>query len=712
MSGDDGRHRLGLVAVMALSLFGALFARLWFLQVVEGPSLDAQAARNATRTVVIPAPRGRILDRNAIVMVDNRESIVVSISWQDYMDLKPEVQRHLLTKLATTLSKGRTPDQAVTTRFLRTRLNDSRFSHFRPVPVADDITYDQEIILREEADQYPTVSVDRQTVRRYPYGSLAAHLLGYVGPLSDTQWQKLSKDNDKTKPYVQTDEVGKAGVEATYEQDLRGTPGRRVYEVDRRNRVVGEITSDRVEPKPGDDLYLSIDARVQYKAEAALQGRLVAARGSHTPAQSGGVVVLDPRNGQVRAMASFPTYNPADLVGGISCPVWRDLQGLDPAGSCKDVDAEIKAMAPEARPVSKLINRALAGAYAPASTFKLATAYAALNLGLITPQDTISDPGEYRLCPGSQPGCLKRNAGHAAHGTVDLRKALTVSSDVYFYRIGDIAWKQRARVGDDGLQRYIKQLGYGSRTGIDLPAESPGLVPTPKTEADTATALFKADPGNYGNDPAEAKAAGRWRGGYSADLAIGQKVTATPLQIANAYASLANGGNLWTPGVLDHTTPAHQPTKILRQFKPKLIRRIDWGTARDTFLAGFQGVVDHSVTSDDGTAVLPFQNFPFSSLPLAGKTGTAQTGLDKLNNKKPENSLFVGFELGADPAWAASAVLEGAGSGANAAAPTIRLILEPIASHAIDSFMIPALGAIDPTQVAAATNGISTAGSD
>lgn len=705
MTSDNSRHRLGLLAITALSLFGALFARLWFLQIVEGPTLDEQVTSNSQEVVITPGPRGRILDRNGIVLVENRETIVVAVDLQAYNELERTEQERVLARLASALSRGRASDEKVTTKFLDARLGDERFSRFRPIPVAEDITVEQEIYFREQATRFPSVVVERQMVRSYPYGQLAAHVLGYVGALSEDEYE-ARKGKGGPKPYEKTDEIGKSGVEREYERNLRGTPGRQVFEVDRSNNVVREITSQRREPQQGDDLYLALDARVQYQAEQALQGRLVAAQGGNNTADAGGLVVMDPTNGQVRAMASYPTYNPADLVGGISQELWADLQGqtLDEDGKpVTDEDGEV------VEGPSKLLNRATAGGYPPASTFKLASAYAALKLGIIDPAQYVQDPGYWRLCDGDGPGCLKKNAGSQGHGSVDLQKALSVSSDVYFYRIGDISWA-RAKSGElpeDGMQRHIVELGYGAKTGIDLPAESAGQVPTPESEAAIAAKLFERDPAAYDNDPAVAKDAGRWRTGFSADLAIGQKVTATPLQTANAYASLANGGTLYRPQVLDRITKANSPT-LIRAFEPEVIRQIDWGPDRAAFMAGFAGAVG----APGGTAFRTFQGFPLDTWPMAGKTGTAQTGKDEFNNERPDNSLFVGFSLGDGGTWLASAMLEGAGSGANAAAPAVRLTLEPIATGEIDSFEIPKGGTIDAEAVAEQSSDIVTAGSD
>ncbi len=705
MTSDNSRHRLGLLAITALSLFGALFARLWFLQIVEGPTLDEQVTSNSQEIVITPGPRGRILDRNGTVLVENRETIVVAVDLQDYNELERADQKRVLARLASALSRGRPADEKVTAKFLDARLGDERFSRFRPIPVAEDITVEQEIYFREQAARFPSVVVERRMVRSYPYGQLAAHVLGYVGSLSEEEYE-ARRGKGGAKPYEKTDEIGKSGVEREYEDHLRGTPGRQVFEVDRSNNVVREITSQRREPQQGDDLYLAIDARVQYHAEQALQARLIAAQGRRTPALAGGMVVLDPTNGQVRAMASYPTYDPSALVGGISQELWADLQGqtLDEDGKpVRDEDGEV------VEGPSKLLNRATAGSYPPASTFKLASAYAALKLGIIDPAQYVQDPGYWRICPGKGTGCLKKNAGSQPHGSVDLQKALAVSSDVYFYRIGDIAWTQAKNGGlaEDGMQRHIEELGYGARTGIDLPAESPGQVPTPESEAKLAAELFERYPADYDNDPAVAEDAGRWRTGWSADLAIGQKVTATPLQTANAYAALANGGTLYRPQVLDRITKANSPT-LIQAFEPEVIRQIDWGPARSSFLAGFAGAVG----TPGGTAYRTFQGFPLDTWPVAGKTGTAQTGKDELGNPRPENSLFVAFSLGDGGTWLASAMLEGAGAGANAAAPAVRLTLEPIATGEIDSFEIPKGGTIDADAVAEQSSGISTSGSD
>jgi penicillin-binding protein 2 len=755
MSTDNHRHRLGLLAITALSLFGALFARLWFLQIVEGATASELVSANATRTVIVPAPRGRILDRHNVVLVDNQVSTVVAVDWQKYRDMEEDEQAELLDRLSSALSRvpegevegepgaegevdgegeggstdtetesgdgteGDEGDQgadaeveadpavdptavvggeedagaegakAVTVDFLEKRLNDSRFNHFRPIPVADDIPVETEIFLREQSHLFPNVVVERRTVRAYPYGSLAAHLLGYVGPLSDEQWEKLSEDNDPTKPYEQADQIGKAGVEATYEQYLRGTPGRQVFEVDRAGRIVREMVDRRVDPEPGDDVHLSIDIRIQYKTEEALAAQL-ARPGAE--AKSGAAVVVDPRNGQVRAMASWPTYDPQELVGGISQELWERLT------------------APETKVLS---NRTIQEAYPAASTFKLASSYAGLRMGIIEPDVAVADPGTHQLCnpPRNTDGCLKKNSGGGAGmGYITLPTALTRSSDVYFYKLGETAYYRDGP--EDAFQQEIMTLGYGSRTGIDLTGESPGRVPTPESNRNLADSLWERSRENYDNDEAAWQDARRWKVGYSADVAIGQFDTlVTPLQTAMAYSALANSeGRLYQPSVLSHVARANSAT-IVKGFEATITRIVEWGDWRQSLLDGFAGVTQQP----GGTGYLTFQDFPLSTFPVSGKTGTAEVGDGE--DQRRDNSLFVAYGPNPDPTLVVSVMVEGGGFGSEAAAPATYMILKPIADGEFDpeqpgGFVVPRRGFINAEAAAAAAEGIGRGSAD
>ena len=685
MTTDHSRLRLGLVALTALSLFGALFARLWFLQIVEGQDFAAQVTRTGQKVVVIPAPRGRILDRNGVVLVDNRPSIVVSVDTQRFDDLDQATQARVLDRLATTLNRSR-PGTPLTAESIQRKLDDVRFSRFRPVPVATDVSVDEEIYFSEQAEQFPSVVVERETLRSYPYRSLAAHLLGYVGSLNADEYAKV-RDEGGSKPYQRSDEIGKGGVEQAYEGYLRGTAGRRVYETDRRDRAVREVVADRQAPVAGDDVYLALDVKVQAETEISLrQGleerRAVKGEQGNYPAEAGAAAIVDPMTGGVQAMASYPTYDPSQLVGGIECPVWRDINGLPAAGSCDSIDQELAAIPSVDRPLPKLVNRAIAGAYPPGSTFKLGTAFAALKLGLINPSTVIDDPGYYEIpnCGGGSCRVRSPSAESGGLGPVNLNTAITASSDTYFYTLGNNSWAlyKNGQAGPTALQDQIRRFGIGTKTGVDLPGEKNGRLPDPAW-------LKQFDQDLNG----EATSAGVWTSGTSINLAIGQgDVLVTPLQMANAYASFANGGTLYRPQVVDHITPSEQPKKILFQAKPEVIDRLDWDPAAyASMMDGFQGVTQDR---PHATAKVAFEGFPQQVWPVAGKTGTAQSGTR--SNPREDHSWFVGFGPTNQAQYSAAVVMEHSGSGGSAAAPAVRRILETVATNG--------LGAVDVGRVA------------
>ena len=315
------------------------------------------------------------------------------------------------------------------------------------------------------------MSVERDSVRHYYYGTAAAHVLGYVGRISqdeiDAKQGNSTNSKGIAKPYQPNSSIGKSGVEKEYEDDLRGVPGIKTIEVDSKGTPI-RVVSDTA-PQAGSDLVLTIDIDVQRAAESALAQQLDAVRGgkekgnSHlTKAPAGSTVTLDPSNGNVIAMATFPTYDPAEFVNGISSDRYAELQGTDPAKN-------------------PFINRAIQGQYAPGSTFKLVTATAALDNGLIAGNTRFDDTGTFILngCKdGSAPGCTKRNSGGAQNGGITLPTALTVSSDVFFYSLGDRFWQSGPK---NGLQDTARAYGLGADTGVPLPFEASGFIPDPAT---------------------------------------------------------------------------------------------------------------------------------------------------------------------------------------------------------------------------------------
>ena len=642
MHADNPRLRLGILGIVIVSLFAALFARLWYLQIMATKQFQTAATANRERVILEEAPRGRIFDRNGIVLVDNRISIVVTVDKKKLPDpAKHAAERSaILDRLAVELT--RYTQQNITREFIENRLNDVRYSPYTPVPVADDLPKAGLLYLSEHHAEFgDAIEVGQTTVRAYPLGRTASHVLGYVGSVTQ---EELDARGNSPKTYSIGDEIGKTGTERTYEDDLRGMPGRRVLEVDAKGTTVRQLSY--TPPIPGNDVYLSLDANVQAITEQALRDELVSAHnrrnndGSYNQSPAGAAVVLDPNNGQVIAMASYPDYDPAEFTRPIPSDTWAQLN--DPNS------------------YYPLNNRALQGQYAPGSTFKLVTALAGLRSGAITPGTTVNDGGVYIVpgCRGGGDQCSFKNSGGESHGRVNLSRAITVSSDVYFYQLGGQFWTDRATFGDP-IQDTARDLGFTSETGIPLPGEQKGFVLTPDEKKQLHDQTPAAFP--YGD----------WFTGDNVQMAIGQNTVAvTPLQLADAYSTFANGGTLYAPNIAIKITKGGTQD-VVRSIEPRAQRHVDLPPEfRDPMMEGFTGAVN----SRDGTAYGAFLNFP--NWTVAGKTGTAQiTG-------KQDTALFVGMAPAEAPQYVGVAVLEESGFGATAAAPVIRRVFQSLADPA------------------------------
>lgn len=663
---ESPRFRLSILGIVAFSLFAALFARLYYLQVMATSQGEVEADANRVRVLTEEAPRGRILDAKGRVIVDNRTSLIVTVDPTQLKELPKDQQEQVLLRVAESLTSSGIPTKVAA---LERRLSDPQFNPLQPIPVAVDVPDELEVYLAERADDFPSVQVRRESVREYPQGSLAAHVLGYVGRISQKEFvaKMGTRDDPKVvaKPYEPDSNIGKTGIEETFEDDLRGVPGIRKIEVDVKGKAIRQLDYQR--PVPGSDVQLTIDIDVQRTAEKSLADKLESKRGTYTQghqiakAQAGAAVVLDPRNGNVIAMASYPTYDPGEFVNGISTDRYLQLTGGDTSDN-------------------PLTNRAVAGQYAPGSTFKLITAMAAIEKGVKGPYQPFYDSGTFMIpgCTGN--GCARHNAEQATNGVVDMPRALTVSSDVYFYQLGLDFWTQRQKVGD-GIQEVAHQLGMGAPTGVQLPDELAGLIPDPAIRKQRHEQNPKAFP------------EGQWFPGDNVNLAIGQgEVLVTPLQLANAYATFIDHGTLHRPTLVwrvlspwaDATAPAlvacasdYLTTKagcVVRTIDQPPIAKFDIpANVFDPIRAGLAGVT----TDPHGTATGAFAGFDQKAFPLLGKTGTAQEpGL------KADNSLFVGIGPADDPQYVAVAVLEQAGFGAEAAAPVVRSIFEQVSGQA------------------------------
>lgn len=637
---ESPRLRLGVLGIVVIALFVPLFARLWYLQVLSSESFTEAAEANRIRVVQVEAPRGRILDRDGTVLVDNRVSIVVTVDRVRFAELEDREAEQMLERLADELTRYGTP---MTPAQLQDRVDDVRYSRYAPVPVAEDATEELKIYVEEHQELFPSVAVERVAVRRYPFETRAAHVIGSVGEIND---EELEDRANKPKTYIRGNQIGKTGVERIYEDDLRGMPGQTVFEVDAMGDPVRVLEDLSKPPIPGDDVWLTIDIETQALAEDLLAQALVDARerpvsGDNLPnrGNAGSVVVTDPRNGEVLAMASFPVFDPADFVNGISRTRWEFLNS-------EEADKPI-------------LNRAIQGEYAPGSTFKLFTGMAAMAQGLRTPEQVIEDRGSFTIEECGGPGCTFRNAGSKAYGSVDMRRAMTVSSDVYFYMVGADFWSARGRLGDEAMQETVRLFGFDQETGVPLPSEQDGRIPTPTQRK----AQYEANPDLF--------LTGDWFTGDNVNMSIGQgDVAVTPLQLANGYATFANGGTRYAPNIALKVTRSGSEDTIKRSFDPRINGRVEMDPAhRQALLDGLVGVT----TLEGGTATTTFADFPNDTFPVAGKTGTAQV------DQRADTALFAAFGPANDPRYQVAIVLEESGFGGTAAAPVARALFDVFA---------------------------------
>ena len=634
---DNSRVRVSIVGVVIVALFCALLSRLWFLQMGAQDNLKVEAIATTTRVVQTEMPRGRILDRNGAVLVDNKAAWAITVS----REISLEERERVLAQLAEVVGAP--------VEDLEVRFNDLRQSPLKPAIVAFNVDEPTRVQVLEHIEDYPGVNVVKLTVREYPYSediqspTFAANVLGYVGEISDDQLQ-----NHRDDGYQEGDTIGRAGAERAYESDLRGEPRRETLEVDPRGMPVGAPT--KVDPgSVGNDVYLSIDANVQRVAEESLAQGILGARDLKNvnvkdkyetlKAPAGAVVVQDVRDGSIVAMATNPSYDPSQSIDGFSDEEWRILN--DPAAG------------------KPLINRATQEVYAPGSTFKLVTAIAMQQSGIRSSNQTINDNGA--LDVGDREF---KNANGNRYGRINLSSALTVSSDVYFYGVGYEMWKRwKANNGDTtgvGIQTAARELGFGAPTGIELD-EAKGLVPDPEWKKSTA----EADP-NYTD--AEKRDHATW---YPFDMigpSVGQgAISVTPLQLANAYSAFANGNTLWTPHIGMQVTDGDG--NVVRTIEPKALAPLNLDpNLRSAMAAGFSGALN----SDKGTAGGVFADW--QGPPIAGKTGTAQV------QGKGDTSWFATYFPADNPQYVAVVAVEEGGWGASVAAPIARRIAESMTS--------------------------------
>lgn len=585
--------RIAVFGGAAVIVFAILFFCLWRLQVLDGTKYLAEAKNNRTRSYRVSAPRGEILDREGKTLVDNRTSLALQVNPRK-LPLEPARRRAELTRLAQlTHSSLR--------RIRRTMHEELKLAPAVPVTLRRDVGSYLVYYLQENQERFPGVEVQRVFVRRYPHGTLAAHILGNVGEVSP---EELKEPRFRGLP--PGEEVGQNGVEYTYDSFLRGQPGLKRIQVDAMGQPTpnGQLVSRP--PVPGESLELTIDSNVQAAGEAAL-----AARGL-----PGGFITMDVHTGEILGLGSFPTFEPALFTKPLTQ---------------KEVDATSR------NPLAPLVDRAIAGLYPTGSTFKLITAIAALESGHLTLGEVIEDTGQ--LVIGGE---VFKNAGEAANGSVSLVSALEVSSDVFFYTLGYRMWD----TGD--LQRWAHALGIGRPTGIDLPGAEEGLLPS-KHWRDQ---LYE-----------EGGTERPWSAGDNVQLATGQgDLQTNPLQMAVAYATLANGGTVVTPHVGKEIDDA--AGRVVKEFAPKPRRHVHIDPEyRAAILEGLHDAAQNG----GGTSFEVFGNFP---IPVAGKTGTAQ------RPPHADQSWYGVLAPYPNPRIVTFVTMEEGGFGVESAAPAAKTILE------------------------------------
>ncbi len=573
--------RIGLLLVVAL-----LAVRLWHLQIKEGPYYRDLSENNRTRSVILEPVRGLIYDRNGVLLANNVPSFTLYVSLEDVKDREALIER--LTSLV-----------GLDEELVRKKLS-AKGNKLLPRKIKDRLSLREATIVESHRFELPGVMIQVESQRNYPPGVTAAHLLGYVGEISADQLDRTESDD-----LHQGSIVGQYGVEKSFDRYLRGRAGEKSVEVDALGHEKRAAVVEK--PRAGDDLYLTIDLRLQQVAESLLGP------------ESGAIVALDPRNGDVLAMASRPGFDPNVLSRELTAKQWADI------------------VQDEGRPLN---NRATQGQYPPGSTFKIVMAAAALETNTVSPSSTVRCTGGYQF--GNR---LYHDWKAGGHGIIELHRALVHSCDVYFYTVGQ-------RMGIDTIAAYASQFGLGKETGVELPSERVGIVPS--------TAWKQKAKGQV------------WLPGETISASIGQGyVTVTPLQMASLVGTVANKGVLFRPrlvrAVMDRTTGQLQELPAIPRGKVD-IKPDTLALIRDALA----GVVTEGTATRAKSALVS----------IAGKTGTAQTAALRTGPEKDvpkklrDHAWFVAFAPVESPTIAVAVLAEHMGHGGSAAAPLAKELIE------------------------------------
>ncbi|MEY2778953.1 MAG: penicillin-binding protein 2 [Actinomycetota bacterium] len=702
MPPNNQSRRLLSLGVVALVLLGTLSVRMWFLQAVKAESDEQIVLSVRTRTIRLYPERGRILDVKGRVVADNKRVLTATIDREVIRD--PEDRLLMFQRLSGPLQ--------ISVEGLFKRYEDKRFGPLEALPLKEDISEETAQFLMERSEDYPGIYVREDWKRNYPYGAIGSHVIGYMGAILEKNLAYY-----KSIGYDPNERVGGYGVEQSYETVLRGTPGYVRYEVNAQGKLLR--LEERVEPIVGNDIVLSVDMEMQQFAEQALETQLAMRRrveagiikledGTPDPAfpdpvyykaPAGSVVMLHQDTGQVLAMASYPRFDSRWFTAGVTTEKFAQV-----FPKTDDPDLSI------------LVNRAVSGRYNLGSSFKPFVAYAALNTGQLPggADYKYRDLGSYKLesIPNGrcQDGvkCVFRNAICAStgapcrYGEVNVESALAVSSDAFFYKIGEQILTERGY--QPILENEVRRFGFGSPTNIDLPYEYAGTIPS------KALKKRMADIGAISQESGKA-----YYVGDQILFSIGQGLlSATPIQVASAYGVLGNGGNLMQPhvvkAILQPGTQDIKPgianisfvdipgsSQVVERFDDEQpVNTVDMsGDRRDPIVRGLQRVIRGPGVNFDSyhktTGELLFRGYPYAELPIAGKTGTAQ-GFGNLPWN--DSSAFGAFSLSprGEYKYAAFAYLEKSGYGSQAAAPVVKCLYVALAGK----YRFDPINAADP----------------
>lgn len=611
--------RLTGLAIAVGAVFAALLGKLWSMQLVSADEYTAQADANRTRVVRTAAPRGRILDRNGREIVTNRPSLTV-LAEADVVSDEVEVQ--LLANLIGM------PYQAV-----RRKIQDTSAGAQSKRTVAVDVSRRVVAYIGEHPAVFGGVSVEARSERSYPYGSLAAHVVGYTGTVTADQLAQSQQASEDTSSdgggisYSSGDVVGQTGVEAEYESILQGVAGEQTVYVDASGNVLDYSTN--IEPQSGSDVLLTLDLDVQKAAEESLARVTKEVQDMGHAATGGCVVAVDCTNGEIIAMASTPTYSPSIFVGGIANSDWDALSSED-------------AHYP-------LMNRAIAGQYPSGSIMKALTTFAALDYGIANASSSWDCTGWWTGF-GQAYGmkCWQENG----HGWMNLITGITYSCDVVFYEIGKGFFYSD---NPEGMQETMRRYGLGSKTGVDLPGEEEGRVPDAEWKWNYFTSA---------SDDARA-----WQGGDNCNLAIGQgDLLVTCLQMVDAYCGIATKGTIWQPHVLKSVKSRTGEGSVI-DYKPKAIYTIDEPDEYRTIVEqGLYGVVYQESESQAS-------HWTNLDVTVAGKTGTAQ------QSKGDPVGWFMAYVPADNPRYVVGANMDRVLSGATSAMYVVRDVIGAIYSQ-------------------------------